>query len=351
MGRKRNADTGLKGDDPTCPQEHVLKRLTADGEFSCDACDGDISQGCCFYGCEPCDYSLCGGCYVKLATNTMEDGMVLKDEDIDKRIEAEVTDLCEHYELDFRIAQKLTEALLKRKDTYENDIYGLWCSLKIGKKDQVSGLAMKKVHLMNDNKYVYVKPPKELFKMIEKYKLDDDAANKLTDLLAKRPDTVDNDIVEVEKRLEGCKNPSSLVMKIIIAIDRGQELPKAFDRRPPPQQKIPESRNNNNSYRDSQRSYRDRSRSRDNRGSNRGPDRSYDRHHDRSDRGRDDRARDDRQPQRYSDRDNRDQGYVNGRGRDRDRGDRDYSRAPPPRSENPYLDDRASSRGQTPSDR
>merc|ERR1712060_10623 len=108
--------------------------------------------------------------------------------------------------------------------------HGLWMSLKLARKDSVSGLAMKKISLMNNNMYVYVPPPKELDEMCVKYKLDADATNKLTDLLAKRPDTVVQDIQEVEKRLIGCPNPSSLVMKMIVAMNQGKPMPEAYHR-------------------------------------------------------------------------------------------------------------------------
>merc|ERR1712217_705452 len=177
--------------------------------------------------------SLCGGCYVKLATGTQE-APALTDEDIDKRIAAEVSDLCDHYELDFRVGQKIIEALIRRRETWENDIHGLWMSLKLARKDSVAGLAMKKVSLMNNDLYVYVPPPKELEEMCKRYNLDEDATNKLTDLLAKRPETVEQDIVEVEKRLVGSAKPSALVMKMIVAMQQGKEMPKVWARDPPP---------------------------------------------------------------------------------------------------------------------
>merc|ERR1712217_60520 len=93
---------------------------------------------------------------------------------------------------------------------------------------------MKKVSLMNNDLYVYVPPPKELNEMCLKYNLDEDATNKLTDLLAKRPDTVHNDIIEVEKRLVGNAKPSALVMKMIVAMQQGKEMPKVWARDPPP---------------------------------------------------------------------------------------------------------------------
>merc|ERR1712217_705945 len=240
--------------------------------------------------------SLCGGCYVKLATGTQE-APALTDEDIDKRIAAEVSDLCDHYEMDFRIGQKFIEALIRRRDTWENDMHGLWMSLKLARKDSVSGLAMKKISLMNNNMYVYVPPPKELDEMCVKYKLDADATNKLTDLLTKRPDTVVQDIQEVEKRLIGCPNPSSLVMKMIGAMTHGKPMPEAY-------------------YRADKGSEKGGGKKGDGRGDNRdNRDRSRDRGYNR-DRGDRDRRGD------RGDRDHRDD-----RDRDRDRrsggGDRD----------------------------
>merc|ERR1712060_432438 len=82
--------------------------------------------------------------------------------------------------------------------------------------------------------YVYVPPPKELEEMGKRYKLDEDATNKLTDLLAKRPETVEQDIVEVEKRLVGSAKPSALVMKMIVAMQQGKEMPKVWARDAPP---------------------------------------------------------------------------------------------------------------------
>merc|ERR1712151_1318735 len=287
---------------------HVLKRLEADGEFACDQCQSDINQGCCYYGCEPCDFSLCGGCYVKVATGTQE-APQLTDEDIDRRIAAEVSDLCDHYEMDFRIGQKFIEALIRRRETWENDIHGLWMSLKLARKDSVSGLAMKKISLMNNNMYVYVPPPKELDEMCVKYKLDADATNKLTDLLAKRPDTVVQDIQEVEKRLIGCPNPSSLVMKMIVAMNQGKPMPEAYYRADKGSEKGGKKGDGRGDNRDN-RDNRDRSRDR---GYNR--DRGdRDRRGDRGDRDhRDDRDRDRDRRSGGGDRDREDWSWSDGK--------------------------------------
>jgi len=84
---------------------------------------------------------------------------------------------------------------------------------------------MSKIHLMNDGKYVYAAPPKDLQRIVEKYRLDQDAIGKLTDVLCKRPDSAESDLVDIEERIMHSKNLSSLVMKIVVALDRGKPLP------------------------------------------------------------------------------------------------------------------------------
>merc|ERR1719387_3244374 len=107
--------------------------------------------------------------------------------------------------------EALCDVLRKRPDP-ETDVHGLWLTLKVAKSRNFCGLIMGRVREMNNGTYAYTKPPKGLDRVIEQYKLDEDASLKLTDLLCKRPETQDRDLEEVEKRLVHCNRPSSLVM-------------------------------------------------------------------------------------------------------------------------------------------
>eukprot|EP00927_Polykrikos_kofoidii_P067342 TRINITY_DN62841_c0_g1_i1.p1 TRINITY_DN62841_c0_g1~~TRINITY_DN62841_c0_g1_i1.p1 ORF type:complete len:303 (-),score=45.79 TRINITY_DN62841_c0_g1_i1:77-985(-) len=228
MGRKRNTDTGAKGCDPTCPKSHTLKRLVADSDFECDNCSVDISMGCCFYGCEPCDYSLCGGCYVKLATGTLEapkETNLAIVQDPKSHIDPDVADLCDHYEIEDRIMVMLNEAMKERHETFSGDILGLWESLKTARSPP--GLLMAKIRHMKEGTFVgKVEPPPEVKRVVEKYRLDEDAKTKLTDFILKRPETAKHDLWEIERRLENSGRPSAVVMTMIVAIQKGGKLPE-----------------------------------------------------------------------------------------------------------------------------
>jgi hypothetical protein len=47
---------------PCCPAEHVLTKKKADGEYECDHCGRDITEGKRFYDCRRCDFSMCCKC-------------------------------------------------------------------------------------------------------------------------------------------------------------------------------------------------------------------------------------------------------------------------------------------------
>mmetsp|Transcript_86943 Transcript_86943/g.221405 ORF Transcript_86943/g.221405 Transcript_86943/m.221405 type:complete len:293 (-) Transcript_86943:65-943(-) len=231
MGRKRNADSGTKGNDPACPEGHTLKRRVADGDFECDTCSADLASGCCFYGCEPCDYSLCGGCYVKLATGTLE---VQAAADVSgsaaggsaaSQIDPDVADLCDHYAIEDRIMNLLNDALKERPATFSGDMQGLWEALSSARSP--AGLLMAKIRHMKEGTFVgKCEPPPEVAKVVKQYRLDDDAKNKLTDFILKRPNTAKEDLFEIERRLEGSGKPSAVVMTMIVAIQKGARLPE-----------------------------------------------------------------------------------------------------------------------------
>jgi hypothetical protein len=47
---------------PRCPAEHVLEERKAEGEYECDHCGEDITEGERFYDCRACDFSACYKC-------------------------------------------------------------------------------------------------------------------------------------------------------------------------------------------------------------------------------------------------------------------------------------------------
>lgn len=232
MGRKRNADSGAKGNDPTCPAGHALKRRVADGDYECDTCASDLSAGSCFYGCQPCDYSLCGGCYVKLATGTMEATAQSQETPGPltggsgaSHIDPDVADFCDHYAIEDRIMLLLNDAMKERQDTFSGDMQGLWEALATARSP--AGLLMAKIRHMKEGTFVgKVEPPPEVKRVVKQYHLDDDAKNKLTDFILKRPSTAKDDLWEIERRLENSGRPSAVVMTMIVAIQKGGKLPE-----------------------------------------------------------------------------------------------------------------------------
>lgn len=231
MGRKRNNDDLVLDTTPVCPNAHKLERMEADADYECDACSVDVLNGTCYFGCAPCDYSLCGGCYVKLATGTLKGSVALANSNPDPatqddgRLDPDVEELCEHFEVEDRVMLKLNQEMRKRQDTFGPDIEKLWEELRMARNP--SGLLMAKLRQMQDGTFVGKRPtPKEVKRVIEKFRLDEDARTKLADFICKRPERQEEDLFEIERRLEGSGKPSAVVMTLLVKMHRGEKLPE-----------------------------------------------------------------------------------------------------------------------------
>eukprot|EP00928_Gymnodinium_smaydae_P055404 TRINITY_DN38965_c0_g1_i1.p2 TRINITY_DN38965_c0_g1~~TRINITY_DN38965_c0_g1_i1.p2 ORF type:complete len:305 (-),score=65.11 TRINITY_DN38965_c0_g1_i1:109-1023(-) len=241
MGRKKKEadDAAGMGVVPTCPMSHALMRREADGEFECDVCHTDIGQGVCYFGCTPCDYSLCNGCYIKLATGELPSTTPMAGSasaadsipELANRIDPDVAELCESFAIEDRIMLKLNETMKKREVTFAGDIEKLWEELKLARSP--SGLLMAKIRQMEEGTFMgKLKPPKEIQRLIEKYRLDNDARTKLTGFICSRPLTAEKDLHEIERRLETSGNPSATVMTMMVKLHKGERLPEPFKAAP-----------------------------------------------------------------------------------------------------------------------
>mmetsp|Transcript_22801 Transcript_22801/g.65736 ORF Transcript_22801/g.65736 Transcript_22801/m.65736 type:complete len:309 (-) Transcript_22801:81-1007(-) len=231
MGRKKK-DTDKNDTSPLCPVGHALeRRVAADGEYECDVCAGDIASGMCFFGCSPCDYSLCNTCYIKAATGELQ---LRKAPSADTpavdcvagdRVDPDVAELCDHFTIEDRIMLKLNEAMKTRQSTFAGDLEKLWEELATARSP--AGLLMAKIRQMQEGTFVGTrKAPEPVQRLIDRYHLDKDARTKLTSLICSRPDTMDTDLYEIQRRLETSGNPSATVMMMIVKLHRGEKLPE-----------------------------------------------------------------------------------------------------------------------------
>merc|ERR1719183_2340198 len=102
-----------------------------------------------------------------------------------------------------------------RHDTWEGDLAKLWEVLPNAKVP--AGMLMAKIKEMKSGEFMGKMradqiTDEELYNVIKKYKLDDDATAKLNEFLHRRPDTRKNDLSEIELRLRTSSKPSALVM-------------------------------------------------------------------------------------------------------------------------------------------
>lgn len=320
MGRKKKDGEKIDG-APTCPNDHALeRRVAADGDYECDVCNADICDGSCFFGCTPCDYSLCNGCYIKVATGEIKvpqgDKSELLPEDCitGQRIDPDVAELCEHFTIEDRIMLKLNEVMRGRKETFAGDMEKLWDELTNARS--AAGLLMAKIRQIQEGTFVGKnRAPASVQKLIDRYRLDTDARTKLTGFMCSRPATMEQDLFEIERRCETSNNPSATVMMMIVKMAKGEKLPEPLKGTPHRDFAAVGVGGGGGGCGREDRGGSRGDRDRGDRGDDRGGDRG-----DRGDRGRG-RGSDFRERDRDGERD-RDRDRDRDRGRSRSRGDR-----------------------------
>lgn len=287
MGRKKKAEEGAAV--PVCAQGHNLERRVADAPYECDKCSGDIALSSCFFGCEPCDYSICGTCYVQAATEAAEKAeneskyahLMVRDGEIHK----DVWDLCETFSIEDKVMFALNEEMKKRHATWQEDFAKLWMEMK-NAKFPGAGLLFTKVKEMRAGTFVGKKPPApEVLRVLKRFNLDGDAKEKLCDFLQKRQENEQwkKDIWEIEQRLIGHRNPFMMCLTMIVKLQQGHELPPIKE-----DMKRKGLQEEKDKEREKERGSRSRSRERDRDRGGRGRsdrDRSRSRGRGRSDRG------------------------------------------------------------------
>merc|ERR1719183_2150568 len=101
----------------------------------------------------------------------------------------------------------------RRKDTFEADMQALWVGLEGARNP--SGLLMLKLKDMRMGTFRGMTAlEKNVQEFAKKYKLDAQAAVKLSEVLDKRDDA-EGDMEKLGKRLERSNKPSSLMMMML----------------------------------------------------------------------------------------------------------------------------------------
>merc|ERR1719261_238685 len=90
---------------------------------------------------------------------------------------------------------------------------------------------------MRDGTFIGKLPPNpKVAAVIKKYKLDEDARDKLCDFLLKKEKLGlgdwEQDLWETEQRLMTAKNPSMMALTMVVCLQQGKELPKIKPQNP-----------------------------------------------------------------------------------------------------------------------
>lgn len=207
------------------------------------------------------------------------------------RIHVDVQELADHFGLDERQTRDLDQLLKQRKDTFDDDIYGLWANLK--NAHNPGAMCTVKMREMRDGTFVgRAKPCKEVHELQKKFKLDDQAIGQLAQIFNGTGDSKRDVLDQLDKHLEVSNQPSSRVMMLLKKLRMGEPLGEPHKTPAPGSYADKLLQKERNEKESSKRSrsrskYRQREKSRERRSSSRGRGRSRDR--DR--RGRDSRDR------------------------------------------------------------
>lgn len=137
-------------------------------------------------------------------------------------LEPEVLELQKEYKLDDRIVKDLMVQVRKRNQV-EDDVKDLFEILDGARNP--AGMLRVKIKEMEDGTYRgTATPDKDVEEVAKKFKLDAQAAAKLSEVLAKRPEDRKRTIRQLDKHLELSNKPSSLVMLMLKDLRNGVDI-------------------------------------------------------------------------------------------------------------------------------
>merc|ERR1711924_141227 len=115
-----------------------------------------------------------------------------------------------------------------RHETWKEDMEKLHMDFRSATRS-VNGLLVRHINDMKRGLFHGKYPPHpEIARVIKEFQLDQDAREKLTDLLQKRERAGNDwqkDLWETEQRLKGAKNPSMMALTMVVCIQQGKDLP------------------------------------------------------------------------------------------------------------------------------
>lgn len=141
----------------------------------------------------------------------------------DSDINPDVREFADHFRLDERITKRLNDTMKLRQETFEGDMIALYENLETARHPP--GLLSVKLKEMEEGVFLGKgKPDPDVQELAAKYKLDDQASRKLSEVLKMRPATRENDIIKIGEHLEGSTRPSAMVMTMLSRLRAGESL-------------------------------------------------------------------------------------------------------------------------------
>merc|ERR1740121_287880 len=156
-------------------------------------------------------------------------------------IHPDVQELADHFRFDQKLTNKLNWVLSERKDTFMEDIYGLWDNLR--NAHTPGAMCTSKIKEMINGTWVgKPRPDSDVQALVKKFKLDDQAATKLAGVLNKQGQNEKVQgayvklgpegkqvlrsqlLTQLDKRLECSNQPSAMVMMLLKKLAIGEEL-------------------------------------------------------------------------------------------------------------------------------
>merc|ERR1719356_162449 len=185
-------------------------------------------------------------------------GKIKPDKDVER--------LARKFKLDDHVTSRLTELVVRRRATKEEDLDRLEQHLRYCKRP--SAMATLLAGKLLEGEVDELPDLEEAEGLMTEYKLDEDARSKLREIVEKRAGDKSEVLACIKKHLDTSSFPSSMLCKIARPLIDGEKLPDPPERssRPPPSGggMTPAARGSDRD-REDRRDRRDRSRDRDRR--------------------------------------------------------------------------------------